>query len=145
MKWAPQGLCAIAGLDGMKDGDLLTWMDADVMTIADVPKSWSNVLLDGHDVACLQRAQQHSEIGFWAMRIGVGTKAVVRVFNRFYANGTVFDLREWHSAFVFDAALAMVPSLNVRNLVPPGLRGNVWVRTPLKQYTWHLKGKLKDQ
>lgn len=145
VKWAPQGLCAVAGLDGLEDGDLLTWMDADVMTIADVPRSWANVLLDGSDIACLQRAQQHSEIGFWAVRVGPGTREMIAAFNRFYADGSVFGLPEWHSAFVFDKALAGVPSLKVRNLVPPGMRGNVWIRTPLNQFTWHLKGRLKDQ
>lgn|GEM_PF-3321250 len=145
VKWAPQGLCGLAGLGGMGDGDLLTWLDADVMTIADVPAGWANVLLDGHDVACLQRENQHSEIGFWCARIGAGTQEAIRAFNQIYTDGSVFNLREWHSAFVFDAALASVPALRIRNLVPPGARGNVWARTPLKQYTWHLKGKLKDQ
>lgn len=144
VKWAPQGLCAVAGMDGMKDGDLLTWMDADVMTIAPVPKAWSNVLLDGKDMACLQRDRQHSEIGFWAMRIGSKTRRVIEAFNAYYADLTVFDLREWHSGFVFDAAIRTVPTVSVRNLVPPGMRGDVWIRTPLNQYTWHLKGKLKD-
>lgn len=145
VKWAPQGLCAVAGMEGMVDGDLLTWMDADVMTTASVPTAWSNVLLDGHDIACLQRAQQHSEIGFWVMRVGPKTRKICEAFNAYYADLTVFDLREWHSGFVFDAAVETVPDVSVRNLVPPGMRGNVWARTPLKQYTWHLKGKLKDQ
>ncbi len=145
VKWAPQGLCAVAGLDGMKDGDLLTWLDADVMTKASIPKGWSNVLLDGCDIACLQRADQPSEIGFWAMRVGSKTRKVIEAFNTYYADLTVFNLREWHSGFVFDAAILTVPTVTVRNLVPKGRRGNVWVHTPLNQYMWHLKGKLKDQ
>jgi len=144
VKWAPQGLSALVGLDGLKDGDLLTWMDADVITTADVPKHWSNVLLDAHDLACLQRERQHSEIGFWTARVGHGTRAMITEFNEIYGTGRVFGLREWHSAFVFDAAVE-ASGVRIRNLVPPGARGNVWAKTPLADYTWHKKGKLKDQ
>jgi len=143
VKWAPQGLAPRAALDGMASGDLLCWLDADVMTTAKPPLHWINALLAGADVACLQRERQHSEIGFWAARIGAGTVTAIKRFAEIYESGDVFELKEWHSGFVFDVAMAAQPDITIRNLSPRG-RGHVWPTTPLAQYTVHKKGKIKD-
>lgn len=142
VKWAPQGFAPIAALDGMNDGDLFVWFDADVETIAPVPEGWIEGLIGNHDVACLQRPRQHSEIGFYAMRLGPRTRKVLDRFAWFYASDRVFTLEEWHSAFVWDRALESVPGLKVRNLNPRG-KGHVWPNTPLAELTLHKKGKLK--
>lgn len=144
VKWGPQGLTPRAALDGLTSGDLLCWLDADVETIAAPPLHWINILLAGADMACLQRDRQHSEIGFWAARIGVGTTQAIKRFAELYESGDVFDLPEWHSGFVFDAALASQPDITIHNLSPVG-RSHVWPMTPLAQYTVHKKGKIKDK
>lgn len=144
VKWAPQGLCPVMGLDGLECGDILAWFDADVMTHKAVPEGWLGELLDGHDVACLQRRSQHSEIGFWAIRVSGPTRRFVNAFADYYASGRVFALDEWHSAYVFDAALKQA-RLKVRNLNPTMARGHCWPITPLAHHTTHLKGKLKPQ
>jgi len=143
VKWAPQGLAPRAALDGMASGDLFCWLDADVITTAAPPLHWINALLAGADLACLQRERQHSEIGFWAARIGAGTVTAIKRFAELYESGDVFGLTEWHSGFVFDAAMASQPDITIRNLSPVG-RGHVWPKTPLAQYTVHKKGKIKD-
>ena len=143
VKWAPQGLAPRAALDGLASGDLLCWLDADVMTTAKPPLHWINALLAGADVACLQRERQHSEIGFWAARIGASTVTAIKRFAELYESGDVFGLTEWHSGFVFDVAMAAQPDITIRNLSPQG-RGHVWPATPLAQYTVHKKGKIKD-
>jgi len=143
VKWAPQALAPRAALDGLGSGDLLCWLDADVMTTAAPPLHWINALLAGADVACLQRERQHSEIGCWAVRIGHQTKLFIDRFADIYESGDVFAAKEWHSGFVFDLALAESTYLTVRNLSPRG-RGHVWPMSPLAQYTVHKKGKIKD-
>ncbi len=143
VKWAPQGLAPVAALDDLDDGDLLAWLDADVETTADVPRHWINILLAGNDLACLQRGTQHPEIGFWAVRIGVEARALIARFADLYRNGGVFDLRQWHSGFVFGEALER-SSVSINNLNPRLQRGHPWPFTALASYTVHKKGKIKD-
>ena len=143
VKWGPQGLAPRAAIDGLASGDILCWMDADVETIAKPPRHWCNVLLAGADMACLQRPRQHSEIGFWAARIGAGTLTAIKRFAELYESGDVFDLPEWHSGYVFDVAMAMQSDITIRNLSVGG-RGHVWPTSPLARYTVHKKGMIKD-
>jgi hypothetical protein len=143
VKWAPQGLAPRAALPGLNNGDVLCWLDADVETIAKVPKNWANSLIARSNFACLQRDRQHSEIGFWAARVNKYTRAAINRFADLYESGDVFGLDEWHSGFVFDAALASQPTLKIQNLSPGG-RGHVWPQSPLARYTVHKKGKIKD-
>jgi len=144
VKWAPQALVVHAGLNGMEDGDLLAWFDADVETTRAVPKHWINVLLNGGDLACLFRPQMHPEIGFWAVRVNPTVRKCIQAFARFYESGEVFNIREWHSAYVFNAAVKCYPELKVVNLNRSNNRGHPWTLSPLAQYTIHKKGKLKD-
>ena len=144
VKWAPQGLAPRAALEGLDDGDVFIWLDADVETIRSVPKDWGQKLLGAHDVACLKRPSTHSEIGFYAMRMGDGTRAVLERFGALYASGDVFGLPEYHSAFVWDRALETERTLRVRNLNDRNQRGHCWPATPLARYTRHKKGKLKN-
>ncbi|BCH33139.1 hypothetical protein MesoLjLc_50690 [Mesorhizobium sp. L-8-10] len=146
VKWMPQALAPVAALSGMQDGDIFVWFDADTETKKPVPAGWIEDLLAGTDVACLQRPGTHSEIGFYAMRLGPETRAVLRIFADLYINDSVFKLREWHSAFAWDHALATQPQLKVRNLNSTGAKGHVWPLSPLlADYTLHHKGKRKDQ
>lgn len=144
LKWAPQGIAPRECLSGLDDGDLFVWLDADVETVAPVPEGWVDGLIGDADVACLQRPRQHSEIGFYAMRMNGRTRAALHRFGETYASGDVFRLPEFHSAFVWDHAVASVPKMKVRSLTPPGRRGHVWPHTALARYTRHKKGKLKD-
>lgn len=145
VKWAPQGLCPMVGLQGLSDGDMLAWFDADVETTAPVPAHWLNILLDGRDVACLLRGTQHPEIGFWCIRVGKATRVAVREFAALYASDRIFALPEWHSAYAWQHAFREIDPRRVTNLNPTMMRGHCWPHTRLAQYTVHKKGKLKGQ
>lgn len=142
MKWMPQALAPNAVLRYFDDGDIMAWFDADTYTTKAVPENWIETLLDGHDVACLQRDRQHSEIGFYAIRVHAKTRLMLRTFAAYYMTDGVFSLPEWHSAYVWDRALEKVGDLRVRNLSPNN-RGHVWPATALAEYTVHNKGKRK--
>lgn len=145
VKWMPQAVVPEVAADGLRDGDLLVWLDADVETIADVPRDWIDSLLGVADVACLQRTPWHSEIGFYAVRLGMRTRLFLQIFAEIYATSEVFRMPEHHSGFVFDRALERVGPVKIRNL-SPGLRGHVWPNVPeLSKYTVHKKGKRKDE
>lgn len=144
IKWMPQAMAPLAVLDDMYDGDILIWFDADVDTFSPVPLGWPTTLLGDADVACLQRVGRHTEIGFYAVRLNSRTKAFLRRFAEFYATDEVFNLKEWHSAYVFDRALESVDGIKIRNLSPGG-KGAVFGASELADHCRHYKGKLKDR
>ena len=144
--WAPQILTPRASINGLDDGDILAWFDADVETIAAVPKMWLSAILGKNDIAVMQRDRQNSELGFWAVRISIRTRRFLTNMGNVYESGDVFGLQQWHSGFVFDHVLAS-SGLKIKNLTPPRFErmtgGSIWWRTALGEYTNHLKGKLK--
>lgn len=145
MMWMPQAMAPFAAMDGLEDGDVLVWFDADVETLKPVRDGWADELLGGADVACLQRYGSHSEIGFYAMRINEKTRQALQHFAEFYTSDRVFQLGEWHSAYVWDASIKLVPELKIRNLSPDG-KGvqHVWPNTALAEFTAHHKGRRKE-
>ena len=143
--WMPQAITPAAALDGLEDGDILVWFDADVETLKPVRYGWLEELVGDADVVCLQRQNSHSEIGFYGIRISDKTRAFIRMFGDIYTSDNVFDLREWHSAFVFDYALSCFPDIKVKNLSPVGNGvSHVWPNTPLAEFTEHYKGNRKE-
>lgn len=144
LKWMPQAMAPLAVTSDMYDGDILAWFDADVETIAPVTPGWISTLLDGGDVACLQRRGTHTEIGFYGIRVSDASRHFLARFADYYTSDQVFGLKEWHSAYVFDRALA-VSRLRVTNLNIGGGKGHVWPASPLSGRTVHRKGKRKDR
>jgi hypothetical protein len=125
----------------LADGDILVWLDADVVSFADVPAGLIDELLAGHDLAYLGRRGYHSEIGFWAVRLGGKTRQFLTDFAELYRSDAVFALSEHHSAWAFDHCrrLAERSGLKSRDLTPGGA-GHVWFQSPLGLYSDHLKG-----
>lgn len=140
VKFYKQGFIPLAAAELAGDG-LLAWFDADVVFHAKVdPEAVARLLPKGADVAYLGRPPKHSEIGFQLYRLP-GALPHLRAFRDLYATDAVFGLRETHSAFAFDTALA---SSGVRghNLTPNG-SGDVWRDSPLRAFSTHLKGDRK--
>lgn len=128
--------------EDMDDGDILTWLDGDVVTTRDVSDGFVPGLLGGADGAYLGRMGQHSEIGFWCVRLSPGTRSFLTALADMYRSGEVFHLRETHSAFVWDTVRGWLPGLHFRNLTPKG-NGHVWPTSPLGSWMRHDKGQRK--
>lgn len=143
-KFFKQILIPGASIDGLRDGDILVWLDADVVTLREVPASFVSDMLGDAEVCYLGRNGTHSEIGFWAIRLGDRTRAFLTSMAIWYTTGRVFELPEWHSAYVWDRARESM-QLRRRNLCPPMARGHVWPLTPLARYTRHDKGPRKPR
>lgn len=129
-----------ASLD-MSDGDLLVWFDGDVVTESSPPKAFLDELIGEYDLSFLGRRGTHSEIGYWSVRLNARSREFVRLFADLWRSDLVFDLPEWHSAFVFDHCRKVL-SIRERNLTPHGT-GHVWFQSPLARYTDHCKGNRK--
>lgn len=143
VKWFRQCMIPAAAAAALPDGEVMAWLDADVVTFADVPPAFVEGLLGDADLVYLGRRAMHSEIGFWAVRLNERTRLFVKLFADAYRLDEVFALDEWHSAFVFDHVRSRgVPNLQVKDLTP-GRRGHVWLESPLVAYTDHLKGARK--
>lgn len=144
VKFATQLFIPEAAQVQLPDGEILVWFDADVVTHRAVPENFIESLIGDSDLVHLGREPKHSEIGFWAVRLSPLTRRFLKRLADLYRFDKVFDLREWHSAFVFDTARKEFEAQGMRskNLTPGG-RGHVWPGSPLGRYTEHLKGKRK--
>ena len=82
----------------MEDGEILVWMDGDVVTTNPVPAQWVEDLLGQAEIAFLNREPKHSEIGFWAVRLNGRTRLFLQAIADVYRTDQVFGLPQWHSA-----------------------------------------------
>lgn len=145
LRFAGQGFIPDDAAQRMNDGDVLCWLDADVVTRRAVSEDWVEGLIGLADGAYLGRAPKHSEIGFWAVRLGIATRAFLHDFATAYRTDAVFDLREWHSAYAWDDArrrAGRYGAVNMRDLTPGG-HGHVFAMSPLASHLIHNKGLRK--
>lgn len=131
---------------------LLCWLDGDVVTTAAVADQTIEKMLPADKaIAYLGREPKHPDIAFQLYRIigrgGAFAQAVLHRFSQLYASDAVFELPEWHSAYVWkhvvdrtDPGPGATPP--VYNLTPGG-HGHVWQQSPLRAFSDHLKGNRK--
>jgi hypothetical protein len=132
-----------ASLD-LPDGDILVWLDGDVVTFKDVPTSFVEGLIGTADGCYLGRGAKHSEIGFWAVRLGPKTRAFLQALADAYTKRTVFQLKEYHSAFAWDHYRRIAETDGARFLdLTPGGHDHIWTTSPLAAFSDHLKGSRK--
>jgi hypothetical protein len=124
----------------LPDDDILVWFDGDIIFHGPISRQFIVHSLAKADLAYLGRTT-HSELGFWAVRLNPATRGFLRAMPDMYRTDRVFQLHEWHSAFVFDHCLSQ--STVATNNLTPNDKGNVWERSPLRWFSTHLKGKLK--
>lgn len=142
VKFCRQGFIPRHVAQGLRDGDAMVWLDADVISFAKVPSDLIDRLLGDADLCYLGRRGIHSEIGFWACRLNDRSRLFLEHFWGAYHHDVLFDFAEWHSAYVFDQVRRLHEEscgLVTRNLTPNG-GGHVWFQSELGKYTDHLKG-----
>lgn len=157
-KWFRQCIIPRDASLSLQDGEVLCWLDGDVISYREVPNGFVEGLLGKFDMVYLGR-QKHrtydpdrigsdsSEIGFWAVRLNKKTRLFLDRFADTYRDRSVFGLAEYHSAYVFDVwrrRLAASEGLQARDLTPGG-SGHTWARSPLAKCLDHLKGDRKNQ
>lgn len=140
-KFFKQILIPETAAQGMGDDDIIIWLDGDVVSIRDIPGDFIARMMEGYDLAYLGRREQHSEIGFWALRTTQRGHDFLTAIADMYRDDKFLTLSEWHSAFVWDYVRRQFDFAE-RNLAPP-MRGHVWPNTILGRYTIHEKGARK--
>ena len=127
---------------GLADDDILVWLDADVVTFADVPDGFVEKLLGKADLVYLGR-NKGSEIGFWGVRLNKRTRPFLTNLSSLYLDDRFTSLEQFHSAWIFDYA-RRGSGMKMTDLTPGG-RDHVFVdiRCPLHVYLDHAKGSRK--
>lgn len=148
--------------------DFLCWLDGDVVTHAHLHSEAliTDLLPAGKSIAYLGREPKHPDIAFQLYDLRPGTaefthkdfvddKAVLdwlppvwkvlAHFARLYRSGDVFELKEWHSAYVWQEAVRIAGAQQVLHNLTPGGSGHVWHQSPLRQWGDHLKGDRKSR
>lgn len=126
----------------LEDGDIFAWLDGDVVSYAEVPSELIAHMLQDKDIITLGRKSAATELGFWAIRVGPETRALVRDLADCCRSGSIFLLNEWHSGYVFDTfvnAYKTDGKIKHKSLTS-GCSGHVWFQCEIGQYTDHLKG-----
>lgn len=145
VRFAGQGFVPEDAAGRLSDGDVLVWLDADVVALRDIPADFFERLLGDEPGAYLGRPK-HSEIGYWSVRLDDMTRELCDTFADFYQCDALFQLGEWHSAFVWDESRISAEENHgrkLKSLPPAGMSGHVWMNTPLVEYLDHLKGDRK--
>lgn len=139
--------------------DFLCWLDGDVVTTAPLASSRTitDLMPPGKWIAYLGREPKHPDIAFqlYDLRLQGNPEthtgadhAVDRMlcyFAEIYRTDEVFQLPEWHSAYVWKVAIERAGARPVlHNLTPTG-SGHVWHQSPLRLWGDHLKGDRKKR
>lgn len=142
LKFFKQILIPLDASRSLADGDILIWLDGDVVTTAKPNLDYIRAGLADADVMFLNRQGTHSEIGFWAIRLSWATRDFLLAMSHYYTSDAFLELPEYHSAFIWDAARHDI-GLKEHHLVKSGLSGHVWPNTMLGRWSRHDKGARK--
>lgn len=131
---------AFALLDAARrqETGILVWLDADVRTHARPPEELWRTLLDGAQVSWLDRSPVYPETGCVIFRLPCA--AFFEDYRRQYQDRLLFNLPQWHDAYVFHTIVSNDPLRAWR----PYHHGN-WETSPLAPYLIHEKGFVRKQ
>jgi len=122
----------------------LLWLDADTVTLKDIPLEFLEKLLpEEFDVGYLARRSYHSECGFIAYNMNrIEARNFIRRFAELYTKDEVFSIKEWHDSWVFDWLRTSQPIKSYP--IPHTNNAHPFVYSDLGKYMDHLKGARKN-
>ncbi len=87
-----------------EDADVLFWIDADTVTLKDIPEDFfDKVLPDGCYTSYLGRGQTYPECGFVGYDLNHPAHyEFITFWQQLYLDDSLFELPEWHDSFVYD-------------------------------------------
>lgn len=146
VKWFKQCIIPFDASVSLEDGAILVWLDADIVTFADVPESFPERMLGKDEVVSLTRQGQPTELGFYATKLNTLTRAFLRDFSEAITKENIFAMKEWHSGWAFDVVLGdFIGRGGKHGAVAKMGRGHVWFDSPLGDYMDHLKGNSRKK
>lgn len=124
----------------------LLWLDADVITFAQVPSALINKLLPpGFLISYLPRAHNYySECGFVGYDLrSPEVRDFIKAFVGLYTSREIFKHKQWHDCWAFDL-MRKETKINAYPL-PHGSNHHPFINSVLGSYMDHLKGDRKKQ
>lgn len=123
----------------------VAWIDLDVVQVN--PIDWNTLLPNKNtDIAYLERTQQHPDTGI--IIYNLQRTNYFHLFNtleHYYLDNKLFDLPEWHDAFIWDYCCRLHPTLNRQTLTTRTVsKGEVFYNSDFKDKLVHLKGDRKQ-
>lgn len=125
--------------------DVLIWMDADIVTHAQVTLEWLEGLFPTPaTVAWLDRERTYPECGFLMFRMP-DARPVINEVVAMYRAGALFQLPEWHDSYVIQHVVNK-SGVAVQSLSGPEGRkhiGHPFANSPVAACMDHLKGEVR--
>lgn len=137
-----------------RHGGKVFWVDADVITHADVPEDFLDEVLPDDKMCCyLGREKVYTESGFLGYNTDHGMcEPFLRLYRGLFESGAFLTLQGFHDCWAFDAARRGVEDAghdifhNLGAGVDPGPGLQVFLNQPLLgKYLDHLKGARKGK
>lgn len=136
-------------VDANINTDILLWLDADAITQKEIDGDWLYRVMPsgGEYQTYLGRSQDTSEAGWLAYdRTHAAHGEYMNTLRRWWLEGDIFAMPEWHDSFVFDQIRHRFQSMGVmfRSLSGRGaMTDHPWAHSPLAEKIDHLKGPAR--
>lgn len=150
VRFSPQLFIPDHAAKKLPNGSILVWFDADVLTYHEVPDNLINRLMTDqggdYDLVTLGRDGSSTELGFWACRLGPKIREMLASMADCCRDGTIFQLHEWHSGYVFDHWVDRYRvDRQIKHKSLTSGHGHIWFKCEIGKYTDHLKGATRKQ
>jgi hypothetical protein len=127
--------------------DYVIWLDADVVqTQLFTPESWQAVMPAADHVATFLNRQpvMYAETGWIAYNCThAGTRPFVNALEEIYLSQRIFDIKQWHDAFVWDHVRQQTQT-PMRNILSRARTDDPFAHSDLADYFCHHKGPRKQ-
>lgn len=123
----------------------LIWVDADVITTRQVTMDDIVKCLpkEGDTVSYLGRKDwDHSECGWLAFDLENDGQQVISDMYIHYLNDSVFEFKQWHDSFIWDAVLS---KYKITNLTQDKPGRDIWQYSPMAGWSVHHKGPVAKE
>lgn len=126
----------------------MIWVDADTFHHSAVPTSFVETLLPAGDefLSWLWRDRSYPESGFVVYDLRHPLLAdVMSLWRSLYTTGGIYELAEWHDAWILQWLMNQFPSLTPKSISGNASgHGHPYINGPLGQYSDHMKGNRKS-
>lgn len=144
-KFAPKSYSVIHALENSQS-DYTMWLDADVFVHTKIDQSFYDKVITDKMATVLGRKNRYLESGFVVYNHSHSRlQEFIDIYKACYEQDKIFDLPEWHDAFVVDWIIKKMDA-PIFNLTPHGENyQHVFVDSFLGDYMDHMKGNRKKE
>lgn len=128
--------------------DILIWLDADIVTLKDIPLDLITSLIDGNKgISWFNRENNYPECGFLIFNLNcLNTHIFFNELRNTYISGDIFNFNEWHDSYIIQQlALKIFDNDQINNLSGSFSKVSHPIINVLGEYIDHLKGVKRKE